>query len=163
MADWPSSERIRFLFRSDQGRVDRDTWRRGALSLLAVFAPFLGLWLLLEPYTNHDLSKTPLFDPVVALAYSYLIFFAIVGTLIAVSLVNLSAKRFRDLGRPAPLGLASLAPFAVFLDGAARWLQVRVAEIMPHWQVYPFDAAAAVIVLWTIYELGFSEKRSAAQ
>jgi uncharacterized membrane protein YhaH (DUF805 family) len=163
MAGWPSAERIRFLFRDDQGRVDRETWRRAALALLALLAPFVGLWLALEPYTNHDLSKTPLFDPMVALAYTYLIFFAIIGTLIAVSLVNLSAKRFRDLGRPAPLGLASLAPFAIFIDGAAHWLQVRIAEVMPHWQVYPFDAAAAFVVLWTIYELGFSEKGSAAQ
>jgi uncharacterized membrane protein YhaH (DUF805 family) len=163
MADWPSSERIRFLFRSEQGRVDRETWRRAALSLLAVFAPFLGLWLLLEPYTNHDLSKTPLFDPMVALAYSYLIVFAFIGLLIAISFVNLSAKRFRDIGRPAPLGLASLAPLLIFVDGAARWLQVRIAEIMPHWQVYPFDAAAVLMVGWTIYELGFAEKRSAAQ
>lgn len=163
MADWPSSARLRFLFRTDQGRIDRDTWRRGALGLLAILAPFLGIWLLLAPYANHDLSKTPLFDPMVALAYSYLLFFAFVGMLIAISFVNLSAKRFRDLGRPAPLGLASLSPLAIFLDGAARWLQVRIEEVMPHWQVYFFDGAAALLVAWTIYELGFANKAGAPE
>jgi uncharacterized membrane protein YhaH (DUF805 family) len=159
MASWPSSERIRFLFRNDQGRVDRDEWRRGALALLAVIAPFVALWLLLEPYTNHDLAKTPLFDPMVALAYSYLIVFAFVGILVAISFVNLSAKRFRAIGRPAPLGLASLAPLAIFLDGAAHWLQVRIADAMPRWQVYPIDAAAILVLVWTIHELGFAPER----
>ncbi len=93
---WPSSERIRFLFRADQGRVDRDVWRRAALGLLAFIAPFIGVGLLLAPYTEHDLAKSPLFVPMTALAYAYLIFFAFVAMLVAISFVNLSAKRFRD-------------------------------------------------------------------
>ena len=54
------AERIRFLYRTDQGRIDRATWRRGAGALLAVLIPFTLIWLALEPYTTHDLSKTPL-------------------------------------------------------------------------------------------------------
>jgi uncharacterized membrane protein YhaH (DUF805 family) len=172
MASWPSSERIHFLYRTDQGRVDREEWRRGALALLAILSPFVGMGLALAPYTDHDLSKTPLFDPMVALAYSYLIVFAIVAMLVAISFVNLSAKRFRAIGlqrtsegRPSltdrlpPLALASLIPLTAFLDGAAHWIQVRIEDVMPHWQVYPFDLCLVVVTAWTIYELGFAPER----
>ena len=135
---WPSSERIRFLFRADQGRVDRDVWRRAALGLLAFIAPFIGVGLLLAPYTEHDLSKSPLFVPMTALAYAYLIFFAFVAML---------------------LGLASLPLLAVFLAAAAHWLQPRIAEVMPRWQVYPFDTAAVIVAGWTLYQLGFAPGR----
>ena len=159
MATWPSSERIRFLFRADQGRVDRDVWRRAALGLLAFIAPFIGVGLLLAPYTEHDLAKSPLFVPMTALAYAYLIFFAFVAMQVAISFVNLSAKRFRDIGLSAPLGLASLPLLAVFLAAAAHWLQPRIAEVMPRWQVYPFDAAAVIVAGWTLYQLGFAPGR----
>ncbi len=92
------AERIRFLYRTDQGRIDRATWRRGAGALLAVLIPFTLIWLALEPYTTHDLSKTPFFAPGTAAAYAYVIFYAFVVMLIAVSFINLSAKRFRDRG-----------------------------------------------------------------
>jgi hypothetical protein len=154
-----SSERIRFLFRADQGSVDRDEWRRAALGLLAFVAPFIGVGLLLAPYTDHDLAKSPLFVPMTALAYAYLIFFAFVGMLVTISFVNLSAKRFRGIGLPVPLGLASLSPFAVFIAAAAHWLQTRIADVMPLWQVYPFDAAAVFVAGWTLYQLGFAPGR----
>ena len=158
-ASWPTSERIRFLFRADQGRIDRDVWRRGAVALLAFVAPFVGVWRLLEPYTDHDLAKSPLFAPLTALAYAYVIFFAFVALLVAISFVNLSAKRFRDIGLSAPLGLASLPLLAVFLAAAAHWLQPRIAEVMPRWQVYPFDTAAVIVAGWTLYQLGFAPGR----
>ncbi len=115
--------------------------------------------LLLAPYTEHDLAKSPLFVPMTALAYAYLMFFAFVAMLVAISFVNLSAKRFRDTGLPAPLGLASLPLFAASLAGAAHWLQPRIADVMPRWQVYPFDAAAIIVAGWTLYQLGFAPER----
>jgi uncharacterized membrane protein YhaH (DUF805 family) len=156
MVSWPSSERIRFLYRADQGRIDRDVWRRGALGLLSFIAPFVGVWLLLAPYTEHDLAKSPLFVPMTALAYAYLIFFAFVVMLVAISFINLSAKRFRAIGRPAPVGLASLLPLAAFLDGVTHGTQVLLAEATPGWLIYPFDAALVAVLAWTVYELGFA-------
>lgn len=155
--DW---ERIRFLYRTDVGRIDRATWRRGALWLLAALAPLTVIWFALEPYSAHDLAKSPLWVPMTALAYAYLMFYAFILLLVSISFVNLSAKRFRDLGRPAPLGLAGLPPFCVFLAGAAHWLQPRVAEAMPRWQVYPFDAALVAVALWTVVELGVRETKA---
>jgi uncharacterized membrane protein YhaH (DUF805 family) len=147
-----------FLFRSDQGRIGKALWRRYTLRMLAILVPMYGVWLLLAPYAFHDLSKTPLFAPMTALAYAYALVFAFAAILIAVSYVNLSAKRFRDLGRPSPLALASLAPIAAFLSGAAHFFQGLVEGVVPRWAVYPFDAAFVVIAAWTIWELGF--KRS---
>jgi uncharacterized BrkB/YihY/UPF0761 family membrane protein len=69
--------------------------------------------------------------------------------------VNLSAKRFRDLGRAAPVALAGLAPLVALVVGAVHWLQPRVAEVMPRLWVWGADAALVAVIGWTIYELGF--------
>lgn len=155
------AERIRFLYRTDQGRIDRATWRRGAGALLAVLIPFTLIWLALEPYTTHDLSKTPFFAPETAAAYAYVIFYAFVVMLVAVSFINLSAKRFRDRGLAPPLGLASIAPLCALFAGAAHFLQPRVAEVMSRWYVWGVDAVLIAAVIWTIYELGWREESRA--
>ncbi|HMK90130.1 MAG TPA: hypothetical protein VK446_10935 [Methylocystis sp.] len=150
-------EDFHFLFRSDKGRIGQAVWRRYALRLFAILIPMYGLWLLLAPYAFHDLSKTPFFVPMTALAYAYALVFAFVTILVTICYINLSAKRFRDLERPSPLGLASLAPFAAFLAGAAHFFQGLVEGVVPRWQVYPFDAAFVIIAGWTIWELGFKD------
>ncbi|MCC3246826.1 hypothetical protein LG047_16130 [Methylocystis sp. WRRC1] len=156
------AERIRFLYRTDQGRVDRATWLRGVGALAAVIAPFMLVWTALSPYTEHDLTTDPFFKPMTAVAYAFVIIYAFVVLLVAISFVNLSAKRFRDLGRTPPLGLASLPPFAALIAGATHWLQPRVAEVMPIYWVWGADAALVAVILWTVYELGFSEPRPKA-
>jgi len=153
--DW---ERVRFLYRTDEGAIDRVTWRRGANVLAAIVATATAPWLALAPHTDHDLAKTPLWAPMTALAYAYLLLYAFVGLLAAISFVNLSAKRFRALGMSPPLGVASLAPLAAFFAGAAHWLQPRVAEVFPRWGVYPFDLALLAALAWTVYALGFREE-----
>jgi Na+-driven multidrug efflux pump len=157
MPNLPSGERITFLYRSDQGRIDRATWRGGALGLLAVLLPATIVWLLLEPYTDHDLSKTPLWAPEIAAAYAYLIFYAFVVILIGASFVNLSVKRFRALGHPRPLALAGLLPLAMLFAGAAHFFQPRLADVAPRWYVYPFDLALIGVAAWTLYELAWRE------
>ncbi len=154
----PSSD-FGFLFRTDQGRIDRQVWRRYAFRLFAVVAVMFALWPLLAPYTIHDLAKTPLFAPITALAYAYALLLSFVVIFVAISYINLSAKRFRDLGRAAPLGLACLAPLAVFFAAAAHWFQTLVEGVFPRWEIYPFDAALVVVAAWTIYELGFKPGR----
>lgn len=154
MASLPSSERIAFLYRTDQGRIDRATWAKGAAGLAAVLVPLTLVWQLLAPYTAHDLATSPLFVPQTVAAYAYLIFYAIAVLLVAASWVNLSAKRFRDSNRPAPLGLAGLLPLAALLTGAAHWLQPRVAEVMPRWHVTIVDVVLVAVAVWSLLELG---------
>jgi uncharacterized membrane protein YhaH (DUF805 family) len=151
------AERIRFLYRTEQGRIDRVVWLKGAGALTAVFAPFYLIWLALSPYTAHDLAKDPFFVPLTAVAYTFVIVYAFVIILIAVCYVNLSAKRFRDLGREWPVALAGLAPLIALIDGATHWLQPRVAEVMPIYWVWGVDAALVGVIGWTVYELGFKE------
>jgi uncharacterized membrane protein YhaH (DUF805 family) len=151
-------ERIRFLYRTEQGRIDRATWLRGAGALAVAIAPFHLIWLALSPYTAHDLAKDPFFMPMTAVAYSFVLLYTFVILLVAVSYVNLSAKRFRDLGRAAPVAFAGLAPFAALVAGATHWLQPRVAEVMPIYWVWGADAALVGAISWTVYELGFKDK-----
>lgn len=151
------AERIRFLYRTEQGRIDRATWARGAAALALVIAPFALVWFFLSPYTAHDLAKDPFFVPMTAVAYAFVIVYAFVILLVAVSYVNLSAKRFRDLGREWPVGLAGLAPLMALIAGAAHWLQPRVAEVMPVYWVWGADAVLVAVIGWTAYELGFRD------
>ena len=154
------SERIRFLYRSDQGRIDPVTWLRGVRTLALVLVPFALIWLFLAPYTDHDITTSPFFVPQTALAYAFAILYAFVVLLIAVSYVNLSAKRFRDRGLSPALGFASLAPFAALIAGAAHWLQPRVAEAMTRGWVWGADAVFIGVVLWTLYELGLQPSKA---
>ena len=117
-----------FLFRTEQGRIDRQTWHYGAGLLALPLVVLTGLWLALAPYANRSLDQRAFADPRTFASYAYLVVYAFAVLLIAVCYVNLSAKRFRDRGRPAPVGLAGLLPFVALCDGAARWLQPRVAE-----------------------------------
>ncbi|BBU60248.1 hypothetical protein MSC49_01830 [Methylosinus sp. C49] len=153
----PSRERLSFLYRTEEGRLDRAGWSCGAAGLVAALVPLTLIWLALFPYTDHDLAKDPFFVWQTVAAYAYLTFYALAILLIAVSFVNLSAKRFRALDRPAPLLLAGLLPFAALVAGAMHWLQPRVAEVMPYWPVALTDLALAAVALWVGYELGVRE------
>jgi uncharacterized membrane protein YhaH (DUF805 family) len=155
--------RIRFLYREEQGRIDRATWLRGAGALIAVLAPLTLVWLALEPYTTHDLAKTPFFAAETIAAYAYIIFYSFVVLLIAISFVNLSAKRFRDRGRTAPLGFASLAPLAALLAGALHFVQPRLPEVFARWHVWGADIALLGVVAWTVYELGYDPPKGAGK
>ncbi|MGD9541168.1 hypothetical protein [Methylocystis sp.] len=149
--------RLRFLYQTEEGRIDRATWRRGAGALLAALAPLTLIWFALQPYSSHDLATTPFFAPMTILAYAYVIFFAFAVMLAVVSFINLSAKRFRDRGLTPPLGLASLAPLLALVAGAVHFWQPRAAEVMSRWYVWGVDAIFVAGTLWTIYELGWRE------
>lgn len=152
------SARIRFLYRTELGDIDRATWLKGAGALAAIIAPFFLIWMLLSPYTDHDLSRgDPFFVPMTAVAYVYVLIYAFVILLVAVSYVNLSAKRFRALGHRAPVALAGLAPLVALIVGAVHWLQPRVAEVMSLYWVWGADAVLVAVAAWTIYELGLKQ------
>jgi len=89
------AERIRFLYRNDQGRIDAVTWLRGLRALALVLAPFMLIWLALSPYTEHNLDNSPLFVPMTAVAYTFVILYSFVVLLVAVSCAFRGAARRR--------------------------------------------------------------------
>ncbi len=146
-ADW------RFLFREERGEIDAPDWRRGAAILAVLMLAMTGIWWLLLPYANRDLSERKLLDPMVFLAYAYLLVFVLAIFLAAVSCYFLSAKRWRDLGRPS--WLAGLPLIAALVAGAAAWLQPRVSEVMPWAIVGALNIVLVAIIIWHVWQLGF--------
>jgi uncharacterized membrane protein YhaH (DUF805 family) len=147
------SDDFRFLYRTDQGRIDRERWLEGALPLVVVLGLTSVVLHDVIEYANRDLSQRAFYDPATLATNVYVLFYTLLTMLIGISWVNLSAKRFRDRGRPAPLGLAGLLPLAALVTGAAHWLQPRVAEVMPRWSVSAFDIMLAIVATWTLAEL----------
>jgi uncharacterized membrane protein YhaH (DUF805 family) len=141
-----------FLFRSDEGRVDAKTWRRNAALLLGIFAVLTFAWSLIEPYAHHDLATEPLFTFPILAANLYRIFYGFASLLLLVCYYNLSAKRWRDIGRPP--ALAGLLPFVACIAWALHWLEPRVGGEIPHFIVILADVLLAVILIWSAFELG---------
>ena len=104
------------------------------------------------PPTTHD-EAWRYADPAALAANTYILAYAALTIFTAISWVNLGAKRFRDRGRPAPLGLAGLLPLAMLRAGAADWLQPRVAEVMPRASVWACEAVLLVVAVWTALEM----------
>ena len=144
---------FRFLYRTDKGRIDRAGWLRAAAPLALSFLATTAIMLAVLPWANRPLSERAFFDPAALAANTYIIVYAALTILTGISWVNLGAKRFRDRGRPAPLGLAGLLPLAMLVAGAAAWLQPRVAEVMPRATVWVCEAALVVVAIWTLAEL----------
>ncbi len=143
---------VSFLFRTDQGRIDAKTWLLGSLGLGGIFVLLSAFAFILMPYTRHDLATTPFFSWPVAAAYFYVMIYVFALILISICFYNLSAKRWRDRGRPA--ALAGLLPFAALLAGAAHWLYPQMGGEVPGWSVAAIDLAFVALLIWTIIELG---------
>lgn len=155
-----------FLFKTDQGRIGRAVWWRGTLGLGIPLGVLWAIWTVLYPFANRSVDAGDrLFDPMVFVTYAYLLVFTVAVLLIGISHYNLSAKRWRDRGRLP--GLAGLLPLLALFDGAARWLQPRVADVMPIWFVVMMDALLVAWTVWNIWELGFrtgpSSRRTAGE
>jgi uncharacterized membrane protein YhaH (DUF805 family) len=148
----------RFGFRTDVGRIGAGTWREGAGLLAGVLAVLTIVWLFVEPYAHRELGAgTALFDARTFLAFVYLLFYAFALIFIGVSFYNLSAKRWRDRGRPS--SLAGLPLVLALVAGSIHWLQPRVADVMSIWYVVGADISLAAVLIWTIVELGFLPPR----
>ena len=146
---------LSFLFRTDQGVIDRGMWWRSTIFLLGCLAILTGIWMEIGTYAYEaqgPAARADLFDPDIFAAYAYLVFFGFCVILISVSHYNLSAKRFRARGRPP--ALAGLLPLLALFSGAAHWLYPRVSESMPLWTVTLTDAAFVTAILWNIVDLG---------
>ena len=142
-----------FLYRTDRGRIDRATWWRGIVPLVAIGAVMTGAWLLVRPYTHHDLATSPFLAAPTILAFLYLAIFSFAVILIAVCSYNLSAKRFRDRGRHG--SLAAVLPLAAFCAGALIWFIPRSFGEVPGWASPLSLLVVAAIAAWNVWDLGF--------
>lgn len=148
----PAAASWRYLYREEAGRIDAVTWWRGTLLLVTLLAVLtLGLAFVL-PHVEHDLSKTPLLSPWAFGANLYVLIYTFALILIGICHYNLSAKRWRDRGRPA--ALAGLLPFLAFLSGALHWLASQVGAALPPATTIAADILLVVILFWNIIDLG---------
>jgi uncharacterized membrane protein YhaH (DUF805 family) len=158
MPDAEAQDSFRFLYRQTDGVIDRATWARASIGPLGIaFALTLIAWVV-APNQPRDLGSQPFFSLGLVLAHAYLIFYGFALFVCAVAEYFVSAKRFRDRGRPAEL--AGLAPFALLLAAAAHWYQPRSEGSMPEWATTVFDVVALAVILWTVAELAFGAERT---
>ncbi len=148
-----------FLFRTDKGRVDRAVWWRGTLPLVALVLVTTVGWELLEPYAHHDLSTQPFIAPATIAAFTYLLVYAFALILVGVCEYNLSAKRFRDRGRPP--ALAAVLPLSLLFGAAVIWFIPRSFGSVPDWVAPVVIAALLAVAGWNVVELGIVRHRAA--
>lgn len=142
MAERFSAERFRFLFRQDRGTIDASTWRSTAAMLAVLFVLAAAAeWVANGFGTAIGIGVTAIF--------------ILVAMLIAACWYFLSAKRFRDRGRPPVLAL--VLPVVLLLVGALHFLQPRGGGYYPLWFATLGDIVLTGVVVWTIVELGFLE------
>ena len=144
---------FRFLYREDRGRIARAAWWRAATPLAGLVAIATAGWRAISPYAVHDLATQPFIDGATIAAYVYLALYAFGLILAAVCWYNVSAKRFRDRGRPGRL--AAALPLAAFLAGALAWFAPRSFGSVPAGGTTAALAAVALVALWTVIDLGF--------
>ena len=157
MASVLSGEGLRFLYRSEEGVIDRRVWWLGAAPLAAILFVMTMIWFALEPYARRGLDERAFLDPLTIVAYLYLAAFAFAVIFASVCFVILSMKRLRDRGRPP--GLAGALPLAALLAGAANWLEPQIdASLVSTLALLSWIALAAAIV-WTIVEMGVMKGR----
>ena len=142
---------LRFLFRTDEGRINRSQWFGGVLFLTIILGVSTTGWALLSPFLTRDLTQRRLIDPLSLAAGVYSVAFVFVVILVAVSWTNLAAKRFRDRSQPA--ALAVLLPLAAFVAGAAHVLIPRVGDVVPGWSITALNIIAALVASWTLVNL----------
>lgn len=152
MASVLSGEGLRFLYRSEDGAIDRRLWWIGVAPLAAILFAMTAIWLVLEPWARRGLDERAFLDPMTIVAYVYLMVFAFTVMFFAVCFVMLSMKRLRDRGRPP--GLAGALPLAALLAGAASWLEPQVGgAFIPAAAIIAW-VALGLVALWTIIEMG---------
>jgi uncharacterized membrane protein YhaH (DUF805 family) len=141
-----------FLYRSDKGVIDAPRWRRGALFLFGLLALLTLGFVYVRPYTEHDLAKTPLLSASVIAANLYDVLYAFALIFIGISYYNLSAKRWRDIGRPP--ALAGLLPFLALVSGALHWIEARDGTALPPTVLIVTDAVLVLTLFWNLIDLG---------
>ena len=147
-----------FLYRTDKGRIDRATWWQATAPLLALGLALTIGWVLLSPYSHHDLAETQFIAPLTIVAYAYLLLYAFALLLIGVCEYNLSAKRFRDRGQPS--AFAAALPLSLLFGGAFLWFIPQSFDSIPDWTAPIAVAAVVLVVAWNVVELGIRSDRA---
>ena len=151
--------RARFLFRNEEGVIDAPTWRFHAGWLLALALALTALWLVLKPFTHHDLATSAFIAPMTVLAFAYLVAYSFALLLIAVCYVMLTIKRLRD--RAAPPALAALVPLLLLFAAALHFMHAEAPDVILTAYVVVLDIALIAAVTWTVVDLGFGQGRRA--
>ena len=152
MASVLSGPGLRFLYRSEEGVIDRRVWWLGVAPLASVLVLLNLGWRVLAPYAGRGLDERAFLDPLTLAAYIYLLVMAFATILIAVCFVILSMKRLRDRGRPP--GLAGALPLAALLAAAGAWLEPQVGGGTVSTLNMAAFAFLVVAVVWTVVEMG---------
>jgi uncharacterized membrane protein YhaH (DUF805 family) len=152
-----SSARRRFLFRSEEGVIDASTWRLHTGWLVLLVSVMTVVWLVLRPYAHHDLATSAFIAPMTILAFGYLIVFTFAILFVAIAYTMLSIKRLRDRGEPTML--AGLIPFLALCSGSLHFIQPQVPDVISSWYLVALDAVLAIVIVWTIVDLGFGARR----
>jgi uncharacterized membrane protein YhaH (DUF805 family) len=149
-----------FLYRTDLGEIDAATWWRALLPLLGIFVALTLGWILVEPFADNSLATT-VSGAIVAIAGNiYRIIYGAISLLLLVCFYNLSAKRWRNLGRPP--SFAGILPVVAAITSALNWLEPRVGGDLPHALVILADVILSGVFLWTFVECGGLRARFAA-
>lgn len=135
-----------FLYRRDEGVIDRSLWARATAPLVVLF--LVALWL--TSATDHAANST--------LRIGVIAIFLIVTAVLAACFYFISAKRFRDRGRPVALALA--LPAALFAAAALHWAGPQIDDQFPRWIIMLGDVATAAVAAWCVVELGFMRGRA---
>jgi hypothetical protein len=149
--------RWRFLYRQSEGTIGPAEWVRASLPPAAIVAALTVIWVAIAPSGERE-PTNGVIDISIMATYAYLMIYAFALLLWAVAQYFVSAKRFADRGEPP--SLAGIAPFAIFLAGAAQWYEPRSEGLAPHWLILLLEAGAAAAFIWNIVELGFGKGRS---
>ena len=158
MAGLLGSNSFRFLFRQDEGTIDRPTWWRGFAMLAVPLGIATLVWWAISGSAMAPMANNiPQANGATAFTHGYLLAYAALILLVAICYYNLSAKRLR--ARAMPTGLASLLPLAALLAGAMHWMAPRVGDALPVWTTTAMDVVVLVIAAWNIVEMGIQETR----
>jgi uncharacterized membrane protein YhaH (DUF805 family) len=141
-----------FLYRTDEGEIDATTWWRGALPLVGIFIVLTLGWILIEPLADKSLATTVVGTIAVLTGNLYRLAYGFACVLLLICLYNLSAKRWRNLGRPS--SFAGILPVAAAVTAALHWLEPRVGGELSHNWIIAADIILAGIFLWSVVELG---------
>ncbi|MEW6435712.1 MAG: hypothetical protein AB1508_00915 [Pseudomonadota bacterium] len=143
---------LSFLYRSDEGEIDAAIWWRGALILVGIFAVLTLGWIVIEPFADKSLATTVVGTIVVLTANLYRLAYGFICLMLLICLYNLSAKRWRNLGRPS--SFAGILPVWTAITAALHWLEPRVAGALPHYVVVIADVLLIATLIWNVVALG---------
>jgi len=157
MAETERAARFRFLYRQSEGVIGAREWALASVGPVGIALALTVVAAAIAPDAPRDLAREPFVDPLIIARNAYFIVYAFALILCAVAEYFVSAKRFADRGEPP--ALAGLAPFAIFVAGAAHWWTPRSEGLAPAALPYVCDALALMVVAWTIVDLGFGAPR----